>query len=160
MKHRGVDWILKTCLVVFHLLILLVFTSYLRAVFTFPHEVVSLLRTRNNTRICCRCQRHNIQCASRYKVYHLPGDVHVDMNGNPRRSTETYCSRCRGNRPPRTHHCSFCGRYVGTTNWTDLCLISLRTADACRCSTIMFVLCLHCSFVILRSYLLDASVLG
>jgi hypothetical protein len=81
---RGSDALIKTLLVVFHLLIALVVVSYLRAVLTSPEEV----------------------------VFHLPDDVHTDGNGNPRKSSETYCSLCRGNRPPRTHHCRLCGRCV------------------------------------------------
>jgi hypothetical protein len=76
IARRGADWELRVCIVVFHGLILLVLTAYLRAVFTVPPEV----------------------------VYQLPGDVHME------RSTETYCARCKGHRPPRTHHCIMCGR--------------------------------------------------
>jgi hypothetical protein len=81
---HGSDALIKACLIVFHLLIVLVLASYLRAVFTTPEEV----------------------------VFHLPDDVHTDgRTGQPRRSSDTYCSLCRGNRPPRTHHCRLCGRW-------------------------------------------------
>ena len=84
IEARGSDALIKALLVAFHLFIALVLVSYARAVFTSPPEV----------------------------VFHLPDDVHTDGNGNPRKSSETYCSLCRGNRPPRTHHCRMCGRCV------------------------------------------------
>lgn len=93
IDRRGSDVGITVCLAVFHVLIALVLLSYLRAVFTMPPEVVRCARVafrsawRASPRRRCAS---NAASVARAKVYHLPDDVHVDGNGQPRRSTETY----------------------------------------------------------------------
>ena len=69
-------------LVVFHLLVILILSSYLRAAMTRPPVVT------------------------------WPIDEFDSSFVEPERSTPTFCKSCRAHRPVRAHHCSICGTCV------------------------------------------------